>query len=78
MADFAYLAIDKQEYKINARALADATIGLATADDKWRLTFWGKNIFNKYYWTQAIQAYDNIVRYAGRPAEYGASVSYKF
>ncbi|MFW2828761.1 TonB-dependent receptor [Sphingomonas sp. ID0503] len=71
-------ALDRERYKINARALVDGNLGIATADGHWRMTVWGKNIFNKYYWTQAIQAYDNIVRYAGRPAEYGVSASYKF
>lgn len=65
-------------YEVNARALVSVNAGLRSADDTWRLTFWGKNIFNKYYWTSAIQAYDTDVRYAGRPAEYGASFAYKF
>lgn len=71
-------AIDEDLYEINARALVNANIGFATADDKWRIRFWGKNIFDKYYWSQAIQAYDTVSRYTGRPAEYGVTVSFRY
>lgn len=68
----------KDLYKINARALVDGNIGIRAGDDSWKVTLWGKNIFNKYYWTNTIEAYDTVVRYAGRPAEYGISVGVKF
>ncbi|MEZ5687785.1 MAG: TonB-dependent receptor [Caenibius sp.] len=70
--------VDQEAYKINARALVDGNIGVATADGRWRVQVWGKNIFNKLYWTQTNLAYDNIVRYTGRPAEYGLKVSYRY
>jgi iron complex outermembrane recepter protein len=65
-------------YTINAYALVDGNIGIHSANNTWRLTIWAKNLFNKYYWTNAIQSYDTFVRYAGRPAEYGATLRYKF
>ncbi len=65
-------------YEINARALVDANIGIRAEDDRWKITLWGKNIFDKYYWTNTIEAYDTVVRYAGRPAEYGVAVAVKF
>lgn len=64
-------------FVIKSRALVNGNIGIHSADDHWRLTFWGKNIFNKYYWSNAIQAYDSVVRYSGRPAEYGVTVGFK-
>lgn len=69
---------DIQDFKLNGRSLVDGQIGIKTTDGRWKLGLWGKNIFNKYYWTQANAAYDNIVRYTGRPAEYGLSVSFKY
>lgn len=70
--------VERDLYKINARALVDGQIGVHSSDDKWRLSLWGKNIFNKYYWTNSIQAYDTVVRYAARPAEYGVTVGVKY
>ena len=69
---------DIQDFELNARVLVDGQIGIKTTDGRWKVGLWGKNIFNKYYWNQANAAYDNIVRYTGRPAEYGLSVSFKY
>ena len=69
---------DKKTYEINARALVSLNAGIRASSNRWRLTFWGKNIFNKYYWTNTIQTYDTIVRYAGRPAEYGVALGFNF
>src|SRR3546814_4987763 len=62
-------SVEREDYKINARTLVDLSAGIATTDGRWRAGLWGKNVLNKYYWTNAIQAYDNIMRYAARPAE---------
>ncbi|MDB5714841.1 MAG: hypothetical protein JWO15_2238 [Sphingomonadales bacterium] len=71
-------AVDRALYEINGRALVNLNAGLRSADDRWRLSVWGKNVFNKYYWTQSIQSYDTVVRYPGRPAEYGATLGVRF
>lgn len=65
-------------FRINDYALVDARIGIKTASDKWRVTVFGKNIFNKYYWNNVVTAFDSVVRYAGMPATYGVEVGYKF
>lgn len=65
-------------YKINSYSLVDANIGIHAADNSWRVTVWGKNVFNKYYWTNDIQAYDDVVRYTGLPANYGVTAGFKF
>ena len=70
-------AAERDIYKINARALVNLNAGIHAADDSWRISVWGKNVFNKYYWTNTIQAYDTIVRYAARPAEYGITLGFK-
>lgn len=69
---------DQNLYEINARALIDANAGIRTADGRWTVSVWGKNVFNKYYWGNSIQSYDTVVRYPGRPAEYGVSVGVRF
>jgi iron complex outermembrane receptor protein len=70
-------SLDKSEYEINSRVLLDLTAGLKS-DTNWKFTVWGKNVTNKYYWTNATLVYDNDVRYAGRPAEFGFSIGHQF
>ena len=65
-------------YDIGSYALLDLRAGVESEDQRWRATVWGKNITNKYYWTNAVATYDVIVRIPGRPATYGATLSYKF
>lgn len=65
-------------FAIKGYATVDARAGVADAGDKWRAWIWGKNIFNKYYWTNVNQSQDSIYRLAGMPATYGATVSFAF
>src|SRR3546814_16045460 len=69
---------DKDLYEVNGRTLVSARLGVEAPDGRWAVFGWGRNIFNKYYWTNTIQTYDTVVRYAGRPAEYGLTVRFKF
>src|SRR3546814_8774163 len=67
---FRSFGADASLYDINARKLVNANIGVRSVDDRWRLSVWGKNIFNKYYWVNSTQAYDTFVRYTGRSEEH--------
>lgn len=58
--------------------LLDLRAGLRLDDDKLSLTVWGKNITNTYYWYNAVQIYDQKVRYTGKPATYGATLSFRY
>jgi iron complex outermembrane recepter protein len=69
--------LDKSQYEINSRVLLDLYAGLKSSNG-WKFTVWGKNVTNKYYLTNAILVFDNDVRYAGRPAEFGVSAAYRF
>ncbi len=64
--------------EIESFALLDLRAGVETGDRRWRLQVWGKNVTNKYYWNNAIVVYDQQVRYAGQPATYGVTASYRF
>lgn len=65
-------------YKIREYGLLDVHAGIETADGRWRFQVWGKNVTNSYYWTSVVNYYDTVARYAGRPAEYGLSLGFKF
>jgi len=51
--------------------------GIAAADGSWRVTLFGKNIFNKYYVANIYTDYDTIARFAGQPATWGITLSMK-
>lgn len=73
----AVTAQDKADYRIAGYAIANATVGIRANDDRWRLSLWGSNIFNKYYVINRVQNYDLFVSYTGRPTEYGATLAFK-
>jgi iron complex outermembrane recepter protein len=64
-------------YCVAGYATTDARLGYESQDARWKVTLWGKNIFNKYYWTNVIAAYDDSARIAGMPATYGVTIGYK-
>lgn len=64
--------------RIDGYTLVDARLGVSMDDDRINVFVYGKNVFNKYYWTNVVTTADTIGRYAGRPATYGVSVGYKF
>jgi outer membrane receptor protein involved in Fe transport len=64
--------------EIDGYTLVDLRAGVASSDDRWRFTVWGRNIFNKYYWTNAYRIADISARFAGQPATYGATLSFRY
>lgn len=64
--------------RIKPYGLLDAYAGVSTKDKRWTFQVWGHNITNKYYWTAQNAFLESIVRYAGMPATYGASASFRF
>ncbi|MCW1432311.1 TonB-dependent receptor [Novosphingobium sp. JCM 18896] len=64
-------------YDIASYTLVDVQVGLEGASG-WSLQLWGKNITNKYYWTNVNRIGDNIARAAGYGATYGATAGYRF
>jgi hypothetical protein len=51
---------------------------LWSEDGTWRYSSYGQNATDRYYWTHRAHACDTDVRYAGMPATFGATVSYRF
>ena len=65
-------------YEIPSYVTLDLQAGVKTADGKWSVFLWGKNVTNRYYITNVIEAEDAITRYTGMPATYGLTVSYRY
>lgn len=65
-------------YCIRDYAVIDAQLGVEDSGGRWRAFVWGKNIGNAYYWSNVVSGYDTVSRFAGRPATYGVTLSYKY
>lgn len=64
-------------FAIKGYATVDGRVGYEAPDGAWRVMLWGKNIFNRYYWTTVIPSNDSAARFAGRPVTYGVTVAFK-
>ena len=63
-----------------AYALVNARLSYRSADDKWEVGAWGRNLADKFYLTNAVdvQGFGFDYRHRGVPRMFGADVSYKF
>ena len=64
-------------FVIPSYAVVDARAGYEFSDRRYRVSVWGKNIFNRYYVTNANHYLDTTVRFVGMPATYGVTLSIK-
>jgi iron complex outermembrane recepter protein len=69
---------DDARLAIDSYTLLDLRAGIEDELGRWRAMFWGRNVTDEYYWNNVLKAQDNVVRYAGRPATYGITLSYRF
>lgn len=64
-------------YEIRPYAVADARVGYASESGRWRVTIWGRNLFNKYYWTNVLSSVADVsTAFTGMPRMYGITFSY--
>lgn len=63
---------------VRGYTLLDLRAGIESSSGAWRLTVWGRNVGDTYYWTAANRDLDTTVRFAGRPATYGVTLSVKY
>ena len=59
-------------------ALLDLRAGIEQPDGAWRVSLYGRNVTNKYYWTTATRRADALVRWAGMPRTYGIDVTLRY
>lgn len=75
---FTNAALPATDFDINSYTTLDLRAGITSDDDRWRLSIYGQNVTNKSYVTAISTFLDTLVRYRGKPAVYGVSVSYKY
>lgn len=64
--------------RIDSYALLDLRAGISMADGQYRVSVFGKNVFDTYYWTNVFNTTDTIERLSGRPATYGVTLSARY
>jgi iron complex outermembrane recepter protein len=64
--------------RIDSFALLDLRTGVELGEGRYRIWLWGKNVTNKYYWTNVFANGDAIARFVGQPATYGINFSARF
>jgi outer membrane receptor protein involved in Fe transport len=62
--------------RVPGYALLDLRAGVTKGP--WLLQVWGRNVFNKWYWTAADHVNDVLLHYTGYPATYGVTLSYRY
>jgi outer membrane receptor protein involved in Fe transport len=66
------------DFFIDDYALVDARVGVASADNRWKVTAFGRNLTNKSYVTAVSTYLDTLIRYRGRPVVYGVSAGFNY
>lgn len=75
---FTNSALPADDFEIDSYSTLDLRAGLKSADDRWRLMVYGQNVADKGYTTAVSTFLDTIIRYRGKPATYGVSLSYRY
>lgn len=75
--ELAQFALNGTTVSLPSYALLDLRAGIASSDGQWRVLFWGRNVTNHYYVTTDTSAIDDSYRFAGMPATYGVTISFR-
>ncbi|NHN36526.1 TonB-dependent receptor [Pseudomaricurvus alcaniphilus] len=62
------------DFEMDSYTTLDLRAGVAATDDRWRLTFFGRNVTDEYI-VNTIFTGDSVYRNASKPAIYGMSLS---
>lgn len=65
-------------YAIPSYTIVNGSLGIKDADDKWSVTLWARNLFDKYHWTAVASNANVVVRFPSPPRTFGATVGVKF
>ena len=68
----------RQIYNIRGVPIVDLRAGFEAQDGRWRVMAWGKNLLDEYVYDNVFAQSDVVVRYAGQPATYCLTVSYRY
>ena len=66
------------QFRIGAYTLVNGSVGVAGAENRWSVGLYGRNLFNRYYWTGVSSGVETVFRFPGMPREYGLRGSWRF
>lgn len=69
---------DDPRFVIKPYGLLNASVGIYSLDDAWRVSIWGRNLTDEYYWTSVASNANLVVRFPGMPITCGASLTVNF
>jgi len=69
---------DDPLYDIDSYGVLNGSVGLYSINNNWELSVWGQNLTDEYYWQQITSNANVVLRFAGMPRTYGASLTYRF
>jgi iron complex outermembrane recepter protein len=69
---------ESPQFRLPEYALLDLRLGVESPNGHWSGQLWGRNVTNRYYWTNVTHLTDSLARLAGMPATYGVSLSYRY
>tara|TARA_R110000787_G_scaffold24931_1_gene70138 strand:+ start:4091 stop:6664 length:2574 start_codon:yes stop_codon:yes gene_type:complete len=69
---------DDPLYDIDSYGILNGSIGLYSLNNNWEFSVWGQNLTDEYYWQQITSNANVVLRFAGMPRTYGASLTYRF
>lgn len=77
-ATFGTAVLDSSEFVIPSYTTLDLRAGVSSADDRWKVSVFGRNVTDESYITAVSTFLDTLIRYRGRPATYGVSLQLNF
>jgi outer membrane receptor protein involved in Fe transport len=66
------------DFKIDGYITVDLRAGVEGPEGKYKFSVFGRNVLNKNFTTSITTYLDTLFRFAGRPATYGVSFSYRY
>lgn len=70
--------IEDPYFSIKPYTVFDTNVSIETNDSRYQVSLFVKNLTNKYYWTSVQGLQDSVVRFAGMPRTWGASLTARF
>jgi outer membrane receptor protein involved in Fe transport len=65
-------------YKVPDYSVANVSVGVRGAEDRWSFSLWSRNVLDEYYWTAVASNANVVVRFPSPPRTYGATIGVRF
>lgn len=77
-ATFETSVLRADDFVIPDYTTLDLRAGIASSDNSWRVSVFGRNVTDESYITAVSTFLDTLIRYRGMPATYGVSIDFSY